>query len=357
MKKRFLVRALAMAVVCALLVGVVGCGGGATGGDTADAGELNLFIWTEYIPESVIDDFQAETGIKVNATTYSSNEDMLNKVKTDSPGTYDIVQPSDYMIKMMIEQNLLQELDLSQVPNFSNIAEQYTNQEYDPGNKYSVPYMAGMATLCYNKDLVPIEITSYADLWKPEVEGQVLLLDDFRQVVGMVGQKDGFGINATEPDQLTQMKADLLALKPNVKAFDSDNPKSLLISGEVGVAYTWSAEIALAMRENPSIVPVPNPTEGAGLFLDNFAIPVEAKNVENAYKFMDYILSPEVSASISAEYPYVNPNAAAVELLDDEYKNNPVSNPDPAVFQNGQYIQPIGDVLEEYNAMWTEFKK
>jgi spermidine/putrescine-binding protein len=346
-------RILSAAVALALCAGLSACGGAAPAG--ADPGELNIYFWTEYMPDSVIADFEAETGIKVNMVNYSNNEDMLNRVRTDTPGTYDICAPSDYMVEYMIGQDLLDPIDMSKITNFGNIGEGYKNPSFDPGNKYSIPYMGGTVTMAINKSVVTDPITSYNDIFVPKYAGQLCVLDDFRAIIGVTALSMGYSMSETDEAVLSEISTRLMDLKPLVKTYDSDNPKELLITGGVPIAICWSAEIALAMEENPDIEVV-YPEEGTYLFIDNFVIPKGAKNSENAHLFIDYILRPDVSAKISEEFPYVNPNTEAVKLLPDSYKNNAASNPPQEVFAKGEYISDVGDKISIYDKMWTDLK-
>lgn len=352
MKKRLSI----IMTVCLAAALIAGCGASATSGgaQSGSAGELNVFIWTEYMPDSVFQQFTEETGIKVNVSTYSSNEDMLSKVKASNKGLYDIVVPSDYMVKMMIDEGLLSEINRDNVPNLKNIGESFLDQSFDPGNKYSVPYMGGVATLCINTSKVTDEITSYTQIFDPKYENTIVTLDDFRAVTGIVAKSLGYSMNETDPAVLEQIGAKLMELKPNIKALDSDSPKSLMISGETNIGFMWNAEIALSMAENPDIKIV-FPKEGCYLFLDNFCITDGAKNKDNAEKFIDFVLRPEVSKLVSEEFPYVNPNAEAVKLLGDDYINNPASNIPGEVFANGEYIMDVGAAIDTYNTLWTKF--
>lgn len=324
-------------------------------GSTGEKAELNLFIWTEYIPDSVLEKFTDETGIKVNISTYSSNEDLLSKVKASNKGIYDIVVPSDYMVKMMIEEGLLDELDMDSIPNIVNIGRQYLDSSFDPGNKYSVPFMGGVAALGVNTSMVDETITSYSQIFDPKFENSIVMLDDPRAIIGMVAKSMGYSMNETDSAILTEVGDRLMELKPNVKALDSDSPKSLMISGETSIGLMWNAEVALSMAENPDIQIV-YPEEGCYLFLDNLCVLEGAKNRENAETFINFILDPEVSKMISEEFPYINPNTKAIELLGDSYINNPAINVPEEVFANGEYIQDLdGETLNLYDTLWTEF--
>ncbi|MCD8181337.1 MAG: spermidine/putrescine ABC transporter substrate-binding protein [Firmicutes bacterium] len=343
------------AVIAAGALTVTGCGGST---ETADGTSttLNIYTWTEYIPDSVIEKFEDETGIKVNHTTFSSNEDMLAKVKSEDDDAFDIIQPSDYMVEQMASQGMLAELDLDKLTNLSNIGEQYLDPSYDPGNTYSIPYLGGVEAIAVNTDMVTDEITSYDDLFDPQYASQIVLLDDFRAVIGMTAKSLGYSMSTSDETELAEIKEKLLSIKPNVKLYDSDSPKSALISGECSIASVWSAEVALAMEEVDSIEVV-YPEEGAYLFMDNWAIPAGSKNIDAAMEFINFMLDAENMALILEEFPYMCPNTAAVELMGEEYAANLAKNLPAEVIEKGEYIQNLdNDTLAIYDQMWTELK-
>lgn len=351
MKKKMLCMVLG---VCMAAAALAGCGSSSS--ETASNGELNIFVWTEYLPDSVVEKFEEETGITVNVSTFSSNEDMLSKVKAETPGAYDIVLPSDYMVEQMISEDMLAELDFEQLPNFENIGESYRDPSYDPGNVYSVPYMGGAGAIAVNTDKIDMEIDSYADLFDPSLEGQLVVLDDMRAVIGMTSKSLGYSLNETDEAVLAEVSDKLMELKNNVVLYDSDSPKSALISGDCNAGMIWSAEVAMAMAENPAIEVV-YPSEGPYLFFDNWCVTKEAKNYDNAMKFINFMLDAENMAMVLEEFPYMCANTAAVEMMGEEYSSNPAMNPPADAIANGEYVENLdSDVLEIYNDMWTKLK-
>jgi len=352
MKKRML--AVLLAVVTTMATVLTGCGSGET---AADNGELNLFVWTEYLPDSVVEKFEKETGIKVNVSTYSSNEDMLAKVKSETAGAYDVLNPSDYMVAQLIAQDMVAALDFDKLPNFSHIGEGYKNPSYDPGNVYSVPYLGGAGAIAVNTDKVSMEITSYADLFDPALEGQLVILDDFRAVIGMTAKAIGYDMNETDPAKLSEISEKLLTLKKNVVLYDSDSPKSALISGDCSVGMIWSAEIAMAMEEVPSIQVI-YPTEGAYLFQDNWVVTKESPNYENAMKWLNFIMDPENMVLVLEEFPYLCANADAIALMGEEYSSNPAKNPPQEAIAIGSFVENLdNETLDIYSEMWTKLKE
>ena len=340
-------------ILATLLLGFLLLSGCSSQAGEESKGELNVFVWTEYMPESVFSAFEEETGIKVNVQTYSSNEDMLAKVKSSNEGLYDIVVPSDYMVKMMMDQGLLAELDQSKIPNLANIDDSFLDQSFDPGNKYSVPYMGGVAALVVNKTVVDKDITSFKQIFDPKYKNSLVVLDDFRAVIGMTAKSLGYSLNTTNDAELAEVSEALETLKPNIKLYDSDSPKTAMLNGETAIGYMWNAEIAICTEESDDFQVV-FPEEGCYLFLDNLSILKGAKNAENAHAFLDFILRPDISKLVSDEFPYLNPNGEAVKLLPDSYKNNPASNVPPEIFAAGEYVQDIGADVEKYDAIWTK---
>ncbi len=320
-------------------------------------GVLNIYIWTEYVPDKVIKDFEKETGRKVNVSTYSSNEDMLAKVKSESEGAFDIVQPTDYMVKQMIEQTMLAEIDRTKLSNLSNIGSEYLYPAYDVEGKYSIPYQGGVAAIAVNTSKIKDDISSYDDLFRPEYSNTLVVLDDYRGVIGMTERSMGLSMNETDSNILNQVETKLLTLKNNIMLYDSDSPKSALISGDCNLAFCWNAEIALAMEE-VSDIKIVYPSEGAYVFMDNWCIPKGAKNSEEALQFIDYMLKVETAKTVMEEFPYLSPNQAAVNEMGPDYINNPAKNVPKEVLEKGEYLNNLStEVLKIYDTMWTKLKK
>lgn len=350
MKKKVMSVLMAAAMAAGMLTG---CGGSAK----ESKGELNLFVWTEYVSENAIKAFEEESGIKVNVSTYSSNEDLLAKLKSESEGTYDVILPSDYAVEYLAAQGKLKELDKTKLPNLENIDAAYLDQSYDPGNKYSVPYEGGVACLAVNKSKIDKEITSYADLFDESLAGQLVVLDDYRAVIGMTERAMGLSMNETDPAKLAEVEEKLMTLKSNVKLYDSDSPKSALISGDCNVGMIWSAEVALAMDENPDIEIV-YPSEGAYVFLDNWCIPTGAKHTDEALQFINFMLSPEAAKMNIEDFPYLCPNTKALEMMGEEYTSNTAKNVPLEVISSGEFVKYLDtDTLAIYDEMWTKLKK
>ncbi|MBR1386712.1 MAG: spermidine/putrescine ABC transporter substrate-binding protein [Bacilli bacterium] len=309
-------------------------------------GEVNVLNWTSYIPQEVIRDFENEYNIKVNYGTYSSNEELLAKISSSSSGTYDLIFPSDYMIELMIERDMIEPLDKTKLNNIDNINSLFLKQKFDKTNKYSLPFLAATTTIVVNRKNIKDPITSYNDLLKEEYKNNIIILDDQRIVIGMALQANGYSMNETDKDKLDNAKKWLLKLNKNIKAFDSDSPKTFLITNEVDLGVIWNAEAIIAKEENESIEII-YPKDGFALSLDNYAIVKKAKNKDNAYKFIDYLLRDDVSKKITEEYPYINTNKNCQNVSTDELKY---------ILDNATYVENIGSNISTYDKIWAEIK-
>lgn len=345
--------------LAAVLLMILSACGTATPQQTSKV--LNLYAWSDYIPQKLLDDFSAKYGIKVNYDTYSSNEEMLAKLQAGASG-YDVVIPSDYTVAIMIKQNMLEPLDMSKIPNFANLDTRFTNQYYDPGNKYSIPYQWGTTALVYDKTKVPSEPKSWADLWDAQYKGHLVVLDDEREVIGMALQTLGYDKNSTDPAQLDKAKQKLVELKPNILLFNSDDPESSLITGETWAGLVFNGNASLAYQSDPNIVYI-CPTEGCGLWFDNLAIPKGAPHADAAMLFLNFVLDPQESILITKEFPYSNPNKAALDRLKtsdpatyDTYMSFAGTNPSADFLKGAKEVKDVGDATRLYDQLWTDFK-
>ena len=316
---------------------------------------VNILNWSSYIPDEVIRNFEKEYGIKVNYSTYSSNEECLAKLSSAKEGTYDLIFPSDYMVELMIKRNLIQKLDKSRLTNLENINYNYLNYNFDYYNEYSLPFLAASVVLIYDTSKIDENIISYNDLLNEKYKGEIVLIDDQRIVIGMALMALGYDMNDTDINHLDEAKKWLLDLKDNIKAFDSDSPKTFMISKETSIGVIWNAEAALAMKQNPNLKVV-YPIEGFSVSIDNFAIPKNAKNIDNAYLFIDYILDGKVMQKIIEDYPYKNVNLETQNYLSSDYLSNEASNISDIKFNMGSFVENIDEKIELYDKVWAEIK-
>ena len=316
---------------------------------------LNVLNWSSYIPSSVITNFEKETGIKVNYMTYSSNEELLAKISMAKEGTYDLIFPSDYMVEIMISRGIIAKIDKDRLNNIYNIDSEYMDMSYDPGNLYTLPFIATSTVIAINRENIHDEINSYNDLLNPKYKNEIVLIDDQRIIIGIALLANGFDMNSTNTTELRVAKHWLLKLKNNIKAYDSDSPKNFLISKEASLAILWNAEGALANLENNHIENI-FPVEGTALSTDNFAIPKGARNISELYEFIDYILRPDVMAEIIDFYPYKCINSKSYDYFSDDYKNNLAANFSSDVVKNGHFVKNIGESISLYDKLWAEIK-
>jgi len=316
---------------------------------------LNVFNWSEYLPQSVIDKFEQTYNIKVNYSTFSSNEEMLAKLMAGG-GNYDLTVASDFMVEILSKQGLIQQINKDSLPNLSNIGSQFLDLPFDKGNKYSTPYMWLAGIIAYDSSKIPEgSIKGYKDLWKPEFKNSLTVLDDERVIIGITLKKLGYSLNETSPEALQKAKIELKKLQPNIKSYDSDSPKTSLINGEAKAIFAWGAEGCLASRENPNIKYV-IPEEGLFLQQDNFVIPKAAKNVKAAELFINFIMEPEISAEISRNFPYGNPNISAYQYIDKKILDDKAVYPPEEAVKKGEYLKDIGNSVTELDKIWTEVK-
>ncbi|MBS0664496.1 MAG: spermidine/putrescine ABC transporter substrate-binding protein [Verrucomicrobia bacterium] len=287
--------------------------------------ELNLFGWSEYIPQGVLDGFTKETGIKVNFETYASNEELLSKLVAGG-GSYDLIQPSDYTAEVMIRQKLLSPLDLAQLPNLKNLAPEFRHLDHDPDGRYTVPYMSGTVGIVVNTERVKTPIKGYRDVFTPAFKDRIVVLADPRELVTWAMFTEKLPINHVTPESLARVRPVVAEWVKLIKVFDSDSPKTALLNGDVDVGVVWSGEAAILWNENRKFQYI-LPAEGVPQFVDVLAIPATAQNKAAAHQLINYLLRPDVSRQISAAFPYTNPNAEARKLLTPEQLANPASYP------------------------------
>ena len=364
MRTATLTSLLPKALLCAAMgLAVASCSNSdkapAEGEAAASKVTLNLYNWSEYMPQEILDGFEKETGINVNYTTFDSNEAMYAKLKLlDDSSQYDLAIPSTYYVEKMAKEGLLQELDKSKLSNFKNLDTSFTNTKVDPENKYSIPYMWGSTGIAINGDKFdPATVNSWNDLWRPEYKNQVMLMNDIREVFGMALLTLGYSGNSSSPDEIKAAYNKLITLMPNVKTFNSDATRIPYIEGETNIGMTWNGEAVMANNEGLTSLVYKYPSEGAILWMDNFVIPKNAKNVDAAHKFINYLLQPENAKIVSEEIGYASPNLAARELMADEVRNNKTIYPSKETLAKAEFQEDVGDeALQIYQQYWDKLK-
>ena len=359
MKKSYTRISMAALAVLAASVSVTGCGSSKSSADKDN--ELYVYNWGEYIDESVISQFEEETGIKVIYDMFETNEEMYPIIEAGAI-SYDAVCPSDYMIQKMVQNDLLAELNFDNIPNIKEIDPLYlqmASTAFDPENKYAVPYTWGDLGILYNdKRLEELGIdppTKWSDLWDERLSGELLMQDSIRSAFTIALTKNGYSLNTTNPDEIAIAKNDLIAQKPLVQAYVVDQVRDKMIGGEAAIGVMFSGDAIYVIGENPDLDYV-IPEEGTNVWIDGWVIPKNAPNKENAEKFIDFMCRPDVALKNFEYITYGTPNTAARELIEDEdLKNSPIAFPDLTQYNNLETFLYLGEDGEElYNKYWKE---
>ncbi len=314
---------------------------------------VNVYIWSDYLPPDVIEKFEKETGIKVNLDTYDSNEALLEKLQT-GVSKYDVVVPSDYMVQILIKQNLLQKIDKSKIPNLKNINKKFLNLEFDPENNFSISFFWGTTGFAYRKDKLGEISNSWKVLFDEKYNGKILMLDDMRECFAVALKLLGHSINETDTTVLLKAKELLMKQKRLVKQYNSSGFDQAILSGDVWIAHGWSGQLVRASETDTNIVYV-LPKEGGTLWIDNLAIPKTAENIENAHTFINFLLKPEIGARVSEFSGYATTNDSAKKFINSKYLAK-WRYPDDKMLENFELMKDLGMVTKLLDKFWTEIK-
>ena len=356
LKKRF--KALIILLTVSLMGStLVGCSKSNTAKTNTEK-IVNIYTWANYVPDTVVKGFEKSTGIKVNYSNFSTNEEMLAKLQAAKGGQYDVIICADYMVQIMAKQTnvLLKPIDTSAIANYKNLDKAYLSQYYDKTNKYSVPYSLGSQMIVYNPDKVKIDIKGISDLWDPSLKGSEVLLEDSRSVIGMALTKLGYSINETDPAKLAEAKAELKKLRANVKVFDADTPMTSLINGDTNIGVMWGSQASAALKGNPKFKIV-YPKEGMQFETDNLVIPVKAPHQQNAEKFINYVLDGKVSSEVTTSIEYINVTTAAKEFMPQSVLDNKAIYVPNEEFTKAKHLEDAGSASKDYDLIWSEFKQ
>ena len=325
--------------------------------DPATEKTLNVYIWSEYLPQSVIDDFAAKTGIKVSVSLFSRNEELLAKLQSGT-ADYDVVVPSDYMVHRLIRQKLVQPLDRSKLKGLENLDPNFLDQKFDPGNQYSLPYVWGTTGIAYNKKQVKGPVDSWAVLFDSQYERKVLMLDDPRECFAAALRAIGKDASSTDPASLEQAAAKLKEQKSLnlVQAYDSDAFHEKLAARDVLLAQGYGGQFAKVIRDKPDELAYVIPKEGGTRWTDNLCVPATARRTESIYAFLNYVLQPDVAAKIANEVSYATPNAAARKLIDKSLLDDPAVYPPGDVLERCHFMQDLGDAAKTVDRYFAEVK-
>jgi len=348
-KTRNLVLLLLMLV---MIFSFAGCSGGDEGNTSKKS--ITVFNWGDYIDESVLQDFEKEYGIKVNYDMFATNEDMYVKMKSGG-SSYDVIFPSDYMIARLIKEDMLHKIDMSKITNYEHIGDDFKNLGYDPNNEYSVPYMWGTVGILYNKTMVDEPVDSWNILWDEKYAKNLFMLDSQRDSIAVALKKLGYSLNTRNDAELEAAKQELIKQGPLVLAYVGDEVKDKMISGEAAMAVVWSGD-AIYMRWENEDLEYAIPKEGTNLWFDAMAIPKSSKNKEEAELFINFMTDPEIALRNTEYIGYSTPNVTAMQMLDEEVRNDPAAYPDMSSLENSEVFEDLSDIISIYNRIWDEIK-
>jgi spermidine/putrescine transport system substrate-binding protein len=319
------------------------------------AGELHLYNWGEYINPEVIDRFAKEQDVKVSLDTYSTNEEMLAKIQAGATG-YDLVWPSVHMNDIMLQLDLIERVQPNKLKGFENIDPVALRSKQDPHADYCVPYAWGPVGIFYNRKVVGGDLRSWKDFFAYAANnpGKITLLDDLRETLGVGLIVNGKSVNSRDPDDLKQAEAFILEQKPNVGAFRYD-VIPLVESGDIGASHYYVGAV-LSVTRRPDELAFVIPEEGATMYQENVCMLKTAPNKENALKFMEFLLRPEISALNTTMLTNGSVNKAAIPLLPEPLRNHPASNPPPEVMAKLQIFEDLGPDLKAYDRAWSRIK-
>lgn len=344
-------RTVAVLLCLVLALGMFsGCGG--NGGEET-AGELNLFTWDGMFPQEVLDDFEAETGIRIYYSNFDTDEAMLAKLEETQGGDYDLVIADDYIIELVVGEGLAQKLDKSKISTYDNLNPLYMGQFYDPADEYTVPWGAGIPLIVYNPELTGFELTGYEDLWNTALKNNVALIGNHRVVDGIALKTMGESFNTEDLSKIEEAGAKLQRLAENVRVINESNTQDFLISEEVAAAFLYTSQVNLAMAARDDLK-ICYPKEGLGFGIMAAFVPSQAPNSDAAHRFLEYLNQPEVAAKCFEFLGYYCTNKAAEEYISEDMYDMLVV---PETVTEGEIIQNLSQEAEDaHTKIWNEFK-
>jgi len=318
---------------------------------------VNVFTWGDEIGPDIIRQFEKETGIKVNYSSYENNEMLYAKLKVNSQGLYDVIEPSSYYVTRLRNEHLLQKIPHSLLPHFNNLDSFFVNQSYDQNAEYSIPFTWGITGIAVNKRYYPdLSLTHWNQLWDKKFQDQLLMLDDMREVFGMALLSLGFSVNEKDPKHIQAAYQKLFSLKKNWKLFTVDTLISVYIDEDAIVGMGWNGAIFKARGENKFLDFI-YPKEGFAMWVDTLAIPSNAPHPENAAKFIDFLLRADVASKVMLRMGYASPNQAARELLPKAVRESKILYPNKNILKQAQIIEDLDpQLLALYEHYWQKLK-
>ena len=322
---------------------------------TKPARQVNLAIWGNYLAPEEQKLFTDKTGIQLNITNYSSNEELLAKLQAGASG-FDVIVPSDYMIEIMTKMGILEKLDRAQLSHFNEINPEFLGQTYDPKNEVSVPYAWSVTGIAIQRDLFKGTIKTWKDFFEnKELAGKISLLDDAREVLGAALKSKGLSYNTSNPADLKKAKDVLLDVRKRVKMFRSDMVDSL-VNKEVAAGQAYSTDSNQAWKKTQGHIDFVVPEEGSTFGMDNLAIIKGSKNVTEAHELINFMLQPQINALFVQNIMAGPVLLHTVDFLPEEIKKNKTLFPGPNFLKKMEKIHDLGETTRLYDEAWTEVK-
>ncbi|MBD1859772.1 MULTISPECIES: ABC transporter substrate-binding protein [Leptolyngbya] len=318
--------------------------------------ELNIYTWSNYIDQELVDAFQAKTGIKVKFDVFDSNETMLAAFQAGKAKIYSVIYPSDYKVTQMSKLGYLSQLDHLRLESLRHLIPRFQTSLHDPGNRYSVPMSWGTTGLIYNSEKIKDAPKDWNYLWenKEKLMRRMTLMNDVREVLGATLRSLGFSYNSTNPAELKKAYDRLQELKPAIATFTTDAWRDQLIAGDLSIAMAYSSDAALAMKDNPKLKYV-IPSSGTSLWTDTMVIPKTAPNPDGAYAWLEFMLQPEVAAKMTERLSFATTNQAGIAQLPEAIRSNSSLFPAMELLNKSESIAPVErETLEAYERYWTK---
>ncbi len=314
--------------------------------------KLNIYNYSDYLSEDLIKEFEQETGIDVSVDFYNDNEELLSKLKMGVTG-YDLIVPSGYMVKIMINEGLLAPINFDSIPNRSFISPEFMKMPYDPTDQYHVPYAYGYSGITYNSDFIKDSIDSWAALWDPRYKGKITMIDEMNETFFVAYKMLGYDFEK-DTSKLNEARDLLIRQKPLLKKYESNNVEALMLSGDVWIAHTWNGQLSRLSGMDPKFKTV-IPREGVLFWVDNMCIPASSTNKRNAERFLNFLLQPGNTARNIKVINYAMPNDSARNLLEPSIRNNKIIFPDIDRSEL-KVLEDKGSFNRKIDRAWTEVK-
>jgi len=339
---------LVIAIVLSVSIGFTGCGGSSSKGKVT----LKVYNWGDYIGEKVVKEFEDKYNIKVVYDTFATNEDMYVKLKAGG-SDYDVAIPSDYMIKRMINEDMVNKIDFNNIPNYKYIDAKFKDLAYDPKNEYSVPYMWGTVGIIYNKTMVKEPVDSWNILWDKKYDKQIFMLDSQRDSIGITLKKLGYSLNTNKLEELEKAKEELIMQKDIVQAYVGDEVKDKMILNEAALAVVWSGDAVYMKKENPDLE-YAIPKEGSNLWFDSMVILKNTKHQKEAELFIDFMCDKDIAFQNTDYIGFSTPQTETKKMLSVELLKDIAAYPSDDQIKNCEVFEDLSESIKVYDRIWTE---